>query len=556
MKNYAATALKYAKWAAKDGGHVGTWTRLAAQRHIDDLARAKLGWEYHFDDWHAADICKFVEALPHIEGKWKTPNITLEAWQVFLLGVVFGWRRHEGGRRFNTAYVELARKNGKSCISSAVALYCLTCEDEVGPQVKIGATTGDQARIVFDVARKMVEREPELRAEFNVESMANAIPCWNNGGSIKPINARASTQDGLNPHCTIIDELHAHKERDLFDVLKSARGARKNPLSWYITTAGYNTQGVCYEQRTLVTKILEGVIDAEHFFGIIYTIDEGDDEFDEAVWCKANPNLDVSVQLHEFRGYAEEAKASPDSHAEFKTKRLNVWTTSKHGWINIPAWKKCGGDVDLGSLKSVPCFMGIDLGATSDMTAVWLVWVVDDRLKVWGKCYVPENAVEPRTRRANVPYQRWVKDGWLTATPGDVTDYEYVEADIRSMLDEFNVQQIGYDKWNSSDLTNRLVADGAPMIEFRQGPASFNPPMKALERYYLDGRLDHGGNPLLTWSASNIVARHDVNKNLAPDKKNSTEKIDPIVSILQGLGLALNYDDPASVYEDRELLVL
>ncbi len=555
MKDYAETALKYAKWAAKGGDHVCKWTRLAAKRHISD--RKRTDWGYEFVDWHVADICQFVEALPHVEGTWDTSNITLEPWQVFLLGMVFGWRRRsDGGRRFNTAYIELARKNGKSCLSSAVALYCLTCEGEVGPQVKIGATTGDQARIVFDVARKMVDMEPDLREAFSIEAMANAIPCWSNGGSMKPINAKASTQDGLNPHCTVIDELHAHKERDLFDVLKSARGARKNPLSWYITTAGYNVQGVCYEQRTLVTKILEGIIEAEHFFGIIYTLDEGDDEFDERVWGKANPNLGVSVQLPEFRGYAEEAKASPDSHAEYLTKRLNVWTSAKHGWINVVAWKKCGGAVDLDALKELPCFMGIDLGATSDLTSVWLVWKAGDRLKVWGKNYVPENAVEPRTRRGNVPYQRWVKDGFLTATDGDVTDYAYVEKDIHEMLDTFDVQEIGYDKWNSSDLTNRLVAEGAPMVEFRQGPASFNPPMKALERYYLDGKLDHGGNPLLGWAASNIVARHDVNKNLAPDKKNSMEKIDPVVAILQGLGLALNYEDPASVYEDREMIVL
>ena len=191
MNNYALVALDYAKWASKKGDHVCKWTRLAAKRHISDLKRR--GWGYEFDNWHADDVCAFIEALPHVEGKWDTPNITLEPWQVFLLAVVFGWRRKEGGRRFNTAYVELGRKNGKSCISSGVALYCLTCEEEEGPQVKIAATTGDQARIVFDVACKMIDKEPDLREEFAIEAMANAIPCWSNGGSIKPINAKAST---------------------------------------------------------------------------------------------------------------------------------------------------------------------------------------------------------------------------------------------------------------------------------------------------------------------------------------------------------------------------
>jgi len=521
------------------------WTRLAARRHLDDLKRT--GWGYYFSDDEANRVCGFVEELPHVEGEWDSPTIQLEDWQVFLLAVVFGWRRDSDGlRRFNTAYIELARKNGKSAISSAVALYCLCCEGEVGPQVKTAATTGDQARIVFDVACKMVqgtfatqEGMAEFREHYGVEAMANSIPCMTSGGNIKPINAKASAQDGLNPHLTIIDELHAHKDRALFDVLKSARGARKNPLSWYVTTAGYNVQGVCYEQRTLLTKILDGVVDMEHFFGIIYTLDEGDSEFNPAVWQKPNPNLGVSVNLEEFSGYADEAKLSPDSHAEFKTKRCNIWTSARDGWVNIERWKLCNGAVDLDELVGVPCYMGVDLASTTDITAVQLVWYVDDRVKTWGRYYLPEDAVKPRTERGNVPYQRWEKTGHLTTTPGNVTDYAYIEGDIKDLLDRFDVQEIAYDPWNASDLVNRLAEDGAPMVEFRQGPKSYNAGMLDLERHYIGGTLDHGGNPVLTWMVSNLVARKDVNGNMAPDKKHSEEKIDGIVAHLMGHSRAL-----------------
>lgn len=543
-RDYAAIAEQYARdaWADRKGVRHCRWVRLAAKRHLDDLKRSRRrkGWAYRFDEWHAGDICDFIEKLPHVEGEWDSPTITLEPAQIFVLAVVFGWRRvSDGYRRFNTVYWEVARKNAKSAITSGVALYCLTCEGEVGPQVKCGATTGDQARIVFGVAKKMTEKTKDLREAFDLEALANAIVCNRSGGSMQPINAKASTQDGLNPHLSILDELHAHKERDLFDVLKSARGARKNPLSWYITTAGKNFQGVCYEQRKLVTKILEGVVDAEHYFGIIFTLDETDDEFDERNWIKANPLLGVSVQIEEMRGYAAEARTSPQSHYEFATKRLNKWVGAAKGWLSMPRWKRCGGPVDLEELEGVPCYGGLDLAAVSDINALVLVWLLDDRLKVWGRYYLPEETVNPRTERANVPYLTWQKAGLLTVTPGDVTDYEFIEADVASALDRFDIRAIGFDPWNARDMANRLIAKGAPMIEFRQGPASFNAPMKEFERHVIAGTLDHGGDPILTWMASNIVARKDVNDNMAPDKQKSEEKIDGIVAAVEGVGVML-----------------
>jgi phage terminase large subunit-like protein len=257
---------------------------------------------------------------------WDTPTIRLEPPQVFILAVIFGWRRRSDGlRRFSSVYIEMARKGAKSTLTAGVALYCLCCEDEPGAQIIVGATTGEQAGKVFNPAKRMVEKTAALREAFGLEAWARSVTCAASGGFIQPINAKGKTQDGWNPHVGILDELHAHPDRSLFDVITSAFGARRNPLRWVITTAGYNTNGVCYEQRTYVAKILEGVVEADHYFGIVFSVDEADDPFDERAWIKANPMLGVTPTLKSMQTEAADAKASPAAEGEFKTKRLNLW---------------------------------------------------------------------------------------------------------------------------------------------------------------------------------------------------------------------------------------
>ncbi len=552
-RDYASVALAYAKAAAdpKNKKIYCKWVRLAAQRHLDDLKRwNKVTSPYNFDNWHANDVCDFIEKLPHVEGSWDKKTIVLEPAQIFLLCVIFGWRKRQSQlRRFSNVYIEMARKNAKSTLTAGIALYCLCCENEVGAQIIIGATTGDQAGKVFNPAKRMVEMTADLREAFGVQAWARSITCGDNGGFIQPINSKSSTQDGHNPHVGILDEVHAHKDRGLYDVIRSAFGARKNPLLWMITTAGYDTMGVCYEQRTLVTKILDGIIEADHFFGIIFTLDEGDDAFDPEIWIKANPLLGVSVQLDALAAYANEAKNSPASFGEFQTKRLNIWTSAKSGHINITLWKKCSGAVDIEELRDVPCYGGLDLAAVSDMNALVLAWKVGDRVKVWGKYYLPEETVIPRTTRGNVPYQIWAKAGLLTLTEGNVTDYAYIERDILWAMKNFNIQGIGFDPWNAAQLGTRMLEQGVPMIEFRQGHASFNAPMKEADRLYTSGKLDHGGDQILGWHASNLIARRDANDNIAPDKKNSQEKIDGYVAMLEAIGLMIknNEDIPPEV---------
>ncbi len=545
-RDYAGVAERYARDVLAGRLVACKWVRLACQRHLDDLKRSRRdkAWPYYFDAWHADDICDFAEKLPHIEGRWAKPTIDLEPWQVFGLSVIFGWRRRaDGGRRFSKVYWEVARKNAKSTLAAVVTLYCFCCENEPAPYVFVGATTGDQAKKVFHPARMMVLKTPALQEAFGIKVWSKSLT-EPGGGYVQTINAKGSTQDGHNPHLAVLDELHAHKDRALYDVIDSAFGARANPLLWIITTAGFDTQGVCYEQRTFVSKVLEGVVEAEHYFALIYTLDEGDDAFDPAVWPKANPNLAVSVQVRQLEGAATEAKGQPGKLGEFLTKRMNVWTTASKAHVDVAKWKRCNGPVDLEALREVPCWMGFDLASTSDMTSLRLIWIVDGRLKTWGLRYLPEAAVEPRTTRNSVPYARWVKQEfkgrpYLITTPGDVTDYAFIEKDIRWALGHFRVQGIGFDSWKAQDLVNRLMADGAPLIEVRQGHASLSGPMQELDRLYLSGLLDHDGDEVLTWCASNVVARPDENMNLVPSKKRSHEKIDDYAALLNALAIAL-----------------
>lgn len=555
FEDYVAAADAYARAAVADKR--GRWfckpVRLACQRYLNDLKRAKRDkdWPFYFDRWHANDPCDFIEKLPHVEGRWATPTIRLRAWKAFVYVNVYGWRRKEdGGRRFSMVYEEEARKNAKSTSAAGVSLYGLTCEDEPGAQVYIGATTGAQAGKVFAPSKKMVERTPDLREAFGLHAWARSITCDANGGYIKPINAKSSTQDGHNPHVSILDELHAHRDRGLFDVMRSAEGARSNPLLWMVTTAGYFIDGVCYEQRTLAMKILEGLIEADHYFAFICTLDEGDDEFDERVWIKSNPNLFASVNIDSLRRHAAEARASPESHAEFKTKKLNVWTTAKSAHVNITLWKKCNGPVDLDELEGVPCWGAFDLAATSDLTSFRLVWKVDDRVKTWGRRYMPEDVIPKRSE--SVPFKLWAEQGLITATPGNVTDYAWIERDIVEAMERFDIQVIAYDPWNASHLVSRLADEGVPLVEFRQGIQSYAAPMKEMDRLYTSRRLDHAGDPVLAWCASNVVVRRDENDNMAPSKKRSLEKIDDYTALVMAVGVSMAGEGEPfrSMYED------
>ncbi len=544
--DYVAVAIAYAEDAVEDrkGATHGKRIRQAAKRFLDDLKRAqRKRAPFAWSPAQANRYCRFLEGLPHVEGAWASPLIRLEPSQIFFVCNLFGFRRPDGSRRFTNALYAVARKNAKSTLAAGILLACLALESEMGPQVLSAATTGDQARIVWNIAQRMVQRDAEVRTEFGLEAFANSIVKYDVGGSFRPINAKASTQDGLNPSALCFDELHAHKTRDLFDVLRSAAGARKNPLFLYTTTEGYENPGPWQEVRRFAFQVLDGIVEADHFLALYYALDEGDDDFDEKTWVKANPLLGVSVSVEKLREYAIEAKQLPGALAEFQIKRLNRQAAAAEAWINLRKWKRAAGKVDLAELEGVPCWGGLDLASTTDLAAWRLLWLEDGVYYTWGRFWCPSAAIRQRTERGSVSYATWVAEGWITETPGDVIDYGVIRKQILEDFERFGPSEVAFDRWNSSQLVAELQDAGVTMVEFAQGPKSYNPAMKALEAAYIGGNFRHGGNPVLTWNAANLVPRRDANMNMAPDRKRSAEKIDGMVALLMAFGRAGEAED-------------
>jgi len=549
-------ATDYAKEALdkKNSKRFGKWIKLAATRFLKDLEKENLpNKPFQYSEMESDKVCDFISNLPHVEGTWKSENITLEPFQAFFLCNLFGFRNSDGTRRFTSALFAVARKNAKSSLAAGIGLYCLTMENEKGPQVISAATTGDQAAIIFKIAKRMADKRPQLREAFNIECFNRAIACYDNGGLFKAINAKASTQDGLNPSCVMLDEIHAHKAHDLLNVLQSGAGSRRNPMFLFTTTEGYETPGPWPEMRKFGQQVLEGVVEANHFLVAIYAIDDKDNEFDESIWEKSNPLLNVSEPLLKaIRKEATEAKSMPGRHAEFLIKRMNRQSSTANGWIDLQKWKSCSGEVPLDALKNEPCYGALDLASTRDLASFRLVWKKDGILYTHGWRWVPQTTVAVRVQRNLVPYAGWVRSGFMLETQGEVTDYGEIFKKVMWVKDNFNLAAVAFDQWNAAQIASKLSAEGVNMMQFIQGPKSYHPAMKNFEETYYAGKFRHGGDPVLTWCASNIVVRSDANMNMAPDKKKSADKIDDMTALLMANGIlvGLNSEDGEGSFDD------
>lgn len=564
LVNFVPEAVAYAQTAIADTKRKrhNRWIRLAARRFMNDLERAKQkGSPFKFDEKEANKACAFIALCPHVEGKWETPNIKMVPAQIFFVVNLFGFRNLRGGRRFNTALFAVARKNAKSTLAAAIMLYILCEEDEEGAQLFSAATTGDQARIVWGIAKKMLEKSHDMQRAYGVEAYANVIKRYSINAEYKPINAKASTQDGLNPSAVTFDELHAHKTHDLMNVLTSAEGARDNPFFLYTTTEGYETTGPWPEIRQFAQNILKGVVEADHFFCVYYSVDEedksegitADDDFNEDSYRKANPLYDFNYKLREkMEQLATEAKMMSGKLGEFRTKRLNRRSSSANAWIDIREWNACGDPVDLDWLKGYPCYGAFDLASTTDMVAWALVWYVDGFWYVLLRYWVPAEAAKKRDEKRVTPYRGWIQAGHITETEGNVIDYAIVEADMMKDVEMYQPVKVAYDPWNAQQFVNRLTERGVELEMFIQGPKSYHPAMQSLEAAYKGRTLRHGGNPVLRWNAANIVPRRDVNMNMAPDRKRSAEKIDGICALLMAIGIAIKEtgDDSAGFFSN------
>ena len=521
---------------------VSKWTLATVQRQIDDLAREPSdSWPWVFDEIKAQRPCIFIELLPHIKGKWARNGqlIELAGWQCFIVTTVFGWiHRDTGLRRFREGYVEVPRKNGKSALSSGIALYMLSADGEHGAEVYSAATTRDQARIVFDDSRAMVERTPDMRSQLGVAILTNSITVAYTSSKFMPLAAEASTQDGLNVHCAIVDELHAHKKRDLYDVLDTARGAREQSLLWLITTAGTDISGICYERRTHITKILDRVVEDPSMFGIIYTIDDNDDPQDPKSWAKANPNWQVSVLQDDMEAAARKASAVPSALNNFLTKRLNVWVSGESPWMDMRAWERCADPtLTLADFAGEKCYAGLDLAQKKDFAALCLVFQRDGVWYVFTRLYLNELAVQ---ESGNAHLSGWARSGYVQVTDGDITNFDVIAEDMRSYCRQFDMQEIAYDPALSAYFATGLIEEGLPLVEITQRAMFYTPPLIQVENLVLEKKLRFDGNPVMTWMVSNLVVKvSKFNEQRSPTKERPENKIDGVMAMLMALGRAM-----------------
>lgn len=544
-RDYLAIAKKYARDVSIGKILACKWVKLACQRQTEDLKKYGKKGLYEWSEPKAHRVCRFIELLTHTKGELAGQRVVLEPWQIFILTTVFGWRRRaDGGRRFRRVYIEVPRGSGKSTLSSGVALYCLLADHEPGAEVYSFATTRDQAKIVFGDAKVMAENNPALRERFGLQVLANALYVPSTNSTFQAKSAEGSTLDGLNTHLAVVDELHAHKTRAVYDVVETSLGKRRSSLLWCITTAGFDTSGICYEVRTMCTKVLSRLADDETQFAIIYTIDDGDDWSSMEALEKANPNWGVSVRPEVITSLLQKAKTLPSAINNFKTKHLDVWCSARSAWLDMRAWKRCETTgLELSDFEGQPCFIGLDIGSKSDLTVKTYLFPFEedgkDKYALFCECWLPSKAIETST---NSQYSGWVRSGYIQETDGAMTDLNVIEDSIREDLSRFDVQAITYDPWQATQLATSLSDEGAPMLECRFTVQNVSDPMKTLEALVIDGRIVHDGNPVMAWMMGNVEARIDAKDNIFPRKERHENKIDGAVAAILALRGAATYE--------------
>jgi phage terminase large subunit-like protein len=547
VPDYVERGLTYARNVVSGTIPACKWVKLACQRQLDDLERWKDdGSPFVWRPDKGNKVCAFIELLPHIKGEWarRREKIRLEDWQCFVLTVVFGWYNAGGTRRFRTVYIEVPRKNAKSTLSSGVALYMFVADDEAGAEVYSAATTRDQAKIVFNAAQAMARKDKEFRREFGVMIYQHNLNVLDTESKFEPLSADGDTLDGLNVHCGIVDELHAHKNRDVWDVLETATGSREQPILWTITTAGENRAGICYEVRGYVTKVLERLFDDPTFFGVIYTIDQDDDPFSEESWRKANPNFGISVKPDDLQRKAHKASHTPSALANFLTKHLDVWVTSESALFDMQAWDRCADPtLTREQFKGRDNWLGVDLGFVDDIASSVQLFQLDDGFAVFTRNYLPEDTVE---ESRNSQYGGWVRAGWITATDGNITDVNVIVDDVAKDIAEYNTREVRFDPYNKLVLLKACAEKGVDesiLLEYAQSVPLMSPPTERLMQLIKAGKIRHNGDPVLAWALSNVVGHFDAKSNVYPKKERPENKIDPAIALIMTLGAVLGGED-------------
>ncbi len=516
--------------------------------------------ESTYDSIRADHAVNFIQCLCHTKGIWAGKPFILLDWQEQIIRDLFGIIKPDGYRQFNTAYIEIPKKNGKSELAAAVALL-LTCGDsEERAEVYGCAADRQQASIVFEVAADMVRMSPALNRRVKILTATKRIIYLPTNSFYQVLSAEAYSKHGFNIHGVVFDELHTQPNRKLFDVMTKGSGdARTQPLFFLITTAGTDTHSICYEQHQKAKDILEGRKIDSTFYPVIYGAEENDDWTNSKTWKKANPSLGETIGLDKVKAACESARQNPGEENIFRQLRLNQWVKQAVRWMPMEKWDLCSFPVDLDSLEGRVCYGGLDLSSTTDITAFVLIFPPqdeDDKYSLLPFFWIPEESIGLRVRRDHVPYDVWEREGHIETTEGNVVHYGYIEKFIDNLGKRFNIREIAFDRWGAVQMVQNLEGMGFTVVPFGQGFKDMSPPTKELMKLVLERNIAHSGHPVLRWMMDNIFIRTDPAGNIKPDKEKSTEKIDGAVATIMALDRAIRCgnDTSASVYDQRGLL--
>lgn len=539
--------IQYAERVLSGEIVAGELVRLACQRFLNDLEQGPERGIY-FNEERAQHILDFYNFVPHVKGALAGKPIKLMPWHIFILINLFGFvipliDEMTGEeivdddletvfvRRFRTSYKEVARKNAKSTVSSGVGLYMTGADGEGGAEVYSAATTRDQARIVFDDAKNMIKKAPRTLGRLFGHVKLN-IHQERTASKFEPLSSDANNLDGLNIHCGIVDELHAHRTRDVWDVLETATGARLQSLLFAITTAGTNKEGICFEQRDYAIKVLRGVVEDDTYFAVIYTLDEGDDPFDEANWPKANPGLGICKRWDDMRRLAKKAKEQVAARPNFFTKHLNIWVTAESAWMDMDRWDKCNDIAADEELVKWPLWVGIDLANKIDICAAVKTWLAPNgHTHTKSKFWIPEGRLETAPKHISELYRKWADAGHLELTDGDVIDHGYIKAEVEAWIKGESLKEVAFDPWSATQFSLALAEEGIPLVEVAQTVKNLSESMKSVQAEVYGAKIHHDGNPVMNWMMSNVTVKPDKNDNIFPNKSTPENKIDGPVAL-------------------------
>lgn len=516
----------------------------------------------HYDKAKADRAVTFIENLCHTKGKWAGTRFWLLPWQEQLIRDIFGIVKPDGNRQFRTAFVEICKKVGKSELAAAIALYLLYADNEPSAEVYGAAADRQQASIVFDVAKQMVEMSPALMKRSKLMAATKRIVNYGNAGYYQVLSAEVGGKHGFSVSGLVFDEIHTQPNRQLYDVLtKGSSDARQNPLHFIITTAGNDRHSIAYELHTKAVDILEGRRVDPTFYPVVYGLKDDEDWEDEANWYKVNPSLGYTVDIERLRDAYREAKQNPADEVTFKWLRLNMWVSSTTAWIPDAIFMKGSDPIDMRLLEGRDCYAGLDLSSTGDITALVLIFPprdMDEKYILLPFFWVPEETIPQRVKANSVPYDVWEKQGHLLATEGNVIHYDFIEKFICDLAEKYHILEIAVDRWNATHMIQNLEDAGFTMVPFGQGFASMSTPTKEFYRLLMEGQIVHAGHPVLRWMAGNVVIETDAAENIKVTKAKSKEKIDGIVASIMALDRCLRNqgEQQGSVYDQRGILIL